>query len=99
MAENTGLQVNQSHIDGSGFMSDINNRKNWLQNSLLQKKPSITNSQDFATIFWAANPANDPNFVVVDGRCYHSAPTESWDPRTRNYSYNIEWTYERANNI
>ena len=47
------------------------------------------------TIFQAINPVNDPNFTVRNGKCFHSAPSESWDAVSRAYSYSIEWTYER----
>ena len=67
-----------------------------VQNLIINQKPSITNTAEFNLIYQAANPVNDPNFTVVNGKCFHSAPTENWDPRTRSYSYNIEWTYERT---
>ena len=38
---------------------------------------------------------NDPSFSVRNGKCFHSAPNESWDAIARTYSYSIEWTYER----
>ena len=68
----------------------------WLYN----KKPSITNTADFAKIFDAANPANETSAngfanPVINGRCFHSAPTESWNARTGQYSYSVEWTFER----
>ena len=68
----------------------------WLQT----KKPSVTNAADFQKIFDAANPANETaangfSNYVIPGRCFHSAPTESWNPKTGQYSYSIEWTYER----
>lgn len=66
--------------------------KTWLTG----QKPSITNATEFNYIYQAANPINDPNFTVVGGKCFHSAPTESWDRRTGNYTYNIEWTYNRS---
>ena len=60
----------------------------------------IVLASNFAKIFDAANPANETSAngfanPVVGGRCFHSAPTASWNPRTGQYSYSIEWTYER----
>ena len=77
--------------------ADANDGINWW---LYNKKPSVTNAADFQKIFDAANPANETSAngfanPVVGGRCFHSAPTESWNPRTGQYSYSIEWTYER----
>lgn len=66
-----------------------------LQNLFLTQKPSIQNQAELNLIYQAANPVNDPYFTVAPGKCFHSAPTESWDARTRTYSYSIEWTYER----
>jgi len=98
MGAGTGV-INQNTVNISGLMPNHTAKREFLQNKLLTGKPSITNRDDLASIFWAMNPVNDPNFEVVDGKCFHSAPTESWDARTRNYSYNIEWTYERKNQI
>lgn len=66
-----------------------------IQQLYIREKPSINRTVELNEIFQAANPVNDPFFDVYEGKCYHSAPTESWDARTRNYSYSIEWTYER----
>jgi hypothetical protein len=52
-------------------------------------------SGDLSAIFEALNPVNDPNFNVRGGKCFHSAPSETWDSYSKTYSYNIEWTYER----
>ena len=67
-----------------------------VQSLYITQKPSITNTAEFNLIYQAANPVNDPNFSVVNGKCFHSAPTEDWDARTRSYSYSVEWTYERV---
>ena len=69
----------------------------WLYN----KKPSITNTANFAKIFDAANPANETSAngfanPVIGGRCFHSAPTEAWNPKTGQYTYSVEWTFERT---
>jgi hypothetical protein len=68
-----------------------------IQKWLLTDKPSnITIPKaDLNTIFEATNPVNDPNFTVRNGKCFHSAPSESWDAFSRSYTYSIEWTYER----
>jgi hypothetical protein len=76
---------------------DANDSLNWW---LYSQKPSVTNQADFEKIFDAANPANEVlangyTNEVINGRCFHSAPTESWNPRTGQYSYSIEWTFER----
>ena len=76
---------------------DTNDSLNWW---LYSQKPSITNQDDFQKIFDAANPANEIltngyTNEVINGRCFHSPPTESWNPRTGQYSYSIEWTFER----
>jgi hypothetical protein len=68
-----------------------------LQNLFINSKPSNLNmaSGDLSAIFEALNPVNDPNFNVRGGKCFHSAPSETWDSYSKTYSYNIEWTYER----
>ena len=75
---------------GAASQSDI---QKWF----LTDKPSNISipSGDLNTIFQAANPVNDPNFTVRGGKCFHSAPSESWDAYSKTYSYSIEWTYER----
>lgn len=83
-------------INSTGVMQgDTAEKISYFQDMFLDKKPSITNANEFNIIYQAANPVNDPHFNVANGKCYHSAPTETWDARTRNYTYNIEWTYER----
>ena len=84
---------------GDGYYNSAsdNDGINWW---LYNKKPSVTNAADFQKIFDAANPANETaangfSNYVIPGRCFHSAPTESWNPKTGQYSYSIEWTYER----
>lgn len=80
-------------VDSSGKLTS--NQIGVLQNLFLTQKPSISNREELQYIYQAANPANDPNFSIYEGKCFHSAPTESWDARTRTYTYNVEWTYER----
>lgn len=81
--------VNVSGVLNSGVAQST------IRNWLISSKPSISNQAEFEMIYQAANPVNDPNFTVPSGKCYHSAPNESWDARTRNYTYNVEWTYNR----
>jgi len=78
----------------SGYIPAGNIRSH-LQGIFISEKPSVLHQSYFNEIYQAANPVNDPTFTIADGKCFHSAPTESWDARTRNYTYNIEWTYER----
>jgi hypothetical protein len=86
----TGNDVNTSGTLSSGLAQST------IQSLFITQKPSITNTAEFNLIYQAANPVNDPNFSVVNGKCFHSAPTEDWDARTRSYSYSVEWTYERV---
>lgn len=88
--------INENNINTNGVLTS--NIRGSLQQLYISQKPSINASQNAALneIFQAMNPVNDPNFTVANGKCFHSAPTENWDARTRNYSYNIEWTYERT---
>lgn len=81
-------------VDTHGKLTS--NQNSILQSLLINEKPSITNTAELNYIYQAANPVNDPNFSTTSGKCFHSAPTETWDARTRNYSYNIEWTYEKG---
>lgn len=82
-----------SQVDNNGKITNLH--RNYLQSMFFSQKPSISNKADLEYIYQAANPQNDPNITIAPGKCYHSAPTESWDARTRTYSYSIEWTYER----
>lgn len=83
-----------SGVNSSGVLTS--SAQSVVQGWLLSQKPSITNSGELNTIYQAANPANDPNFTIANGKCFHLAPNESWDARTRNYTYNVEWVYERT---
>jgi hypothetical protein len=65
-----------------------------VNNWTLTNKPSVLYTADFTKIYDAVNPANE--IGVVAGRVFHSAPQESWNPKTGAYSYSIEWTYERT---
>ena len=37
-----------------------------------------------------------PTGVAVAGKVFYGPPNESWNPKTGQYSYSVEWTYERA---
>jgi hypothetical protein len=37
-----------------------------------------------------------PTSVAVAGKVFYGPPNESWNPSTGQYSYSVEWTYERA---
>ena len=37
-----------------------------------------------------------PTGVAVAGKVFYGPPNESWNPTTGQYSYSVEWTYERA---
>ena len=87
------------NVNNVGNISDSASRRSVLQRMFINEKPSISQTAALNDIFQAANPVNDPTFTVANGKCFHSAPTETWDPRTRNYSYSIEWTYERITNV
>ena len=89
-----GWPSTTTDITAQGSFTGSNTRAN-LQSMYLTKKPSIAETSGLNEIFQAVNPVNDPFIMVAPGKCFHSAPNESWDPKTGNYSYNIEWTYER----
>jgi len=69
-------------------------------NAWFNQKPSILYASDFQKIYDAANPANEVGGgyanPVIPSKVFHSAPNESWNPKTGQYSYSIEWTYERT---
>ena len=79
-------------ISADGYWSAATSAS--VNNWTLTNKPSVLYSSDFEKIYDAVNPANEAG--VVSGRVFHSAPTESWNPKTRSYSYFIEWTFERS---
>lgn len=79
----------------TGLVTGSSNIRNHLQRALLTNKPSISHQSELAAIYDAMNPVNDPNFTVTPGKCFHSAPTENWDAKTGNYTYSVEWTYQR----
>jgi hypothetical protein len=86
------VTVGGTDVNSQGLL--INNQTGIMTN-LINSKPSITNQSELNYIYQAANPINDPQILATSGKCFHSAPSENWDPRTRNYSYSIEWTYEK----
>jgi hypothetical protein len=96
-----GAQSN-NWTHNSSFTGDVNTSGTLttgaqakLQTWLISQKPSVVYTGEFNNIYQAVNPVNDPNFTVPNGKCFHSTPTESWDAKSRTYTYNIEWTYER----
>jgi hypothetical protein len=80
---NTGAIIT---ADGYWSAATFANVANWT----LTNKPSVLYT---AKIYDAVNPANEAG--VVTGRVFHSAPQESWNPKTGAYSYSIEWSFER----
>ena len=73
-----------------------------ITNWTYSQKPSVLYNSQFQKIFDAVNPANETlgngfSNYVISGRCFHSAPQESWNPKTGSYSYSIDWTFERIN--
>lgn len=62
------------------------------RNPLLLKKPSIVEptATQIADLLKELSPANEPGIR----KYFISAPTESWNPKDGNYSFNISWTYE-----
>ena len=96
MGQPTGYAWNPvlgGNVNKSGLVTS--NQTGILSQLFLSQKPSISNTAELNYIYQAANPVNDPYITIVDGKCFHSSPSESWDARTRNYTYSIEWTYER----
>lgn len=55
-----------------------------LNGNCLPQKPS---SQEIQTKIYDV-------YKPIAFRVYHSSPVESWNPKTGQYSYNIEWTFE-----
>ena len=78
-------------VNSSGLLSTATSGT--VYNWLITKKPSVTQQTSFKKIYDAANPANDSG--VTPAKVFYSAPNESWNPITGNYSYSIEWTYAR----
>jgi hypothetical protein len=37
-----------------------------------------------------------PTGVAVSGKIFYGPPNESWNPTTGQYSYSVEWTYQRS---
>lgn len=62
-------------------------------------------AQDTGTCQFTQPPTGDiisiyndyvPTAVAVAGKVFYGPPNESWNPTTGQYSYSVEWTYERA---
>ena len=49
-------------------------------------------TSDIISIYNSYSPAA----VAVAGKVFYGPPNESWNPKTGQYSYSVEWTYERA---
>jgi len=79
-------------MSGNQVWTSGNPTVNQLTTYLISEKPSITNSGEFADIYAAVNPINDN---AVTGKVFYGPPQETWDPITGNYSYNVEFTYEK----
>jgi len=62
------------------------------RNPLLLKKPSIVEptATQIADLLKELSPANEPGIR----KYFINAPTESWNPKDGNYTFNISWTYE-----
>jgi len=62
------------------------------RNPLLLKKPSIVEptATQLADLLKELSPANEPGIR----KYFINAPTESWNPKDGNYTFNISWTYE-----
>ena len=49
-------------------------------------------TSDIISIYNSYSPAA----VAVAGKVFYGPPNESWNPKTGQYNYSVEWTYERA---
>mgnify|MGYP003132522251 CR=1 FL=1 len=60
--------------------------------NLLLRKPSINEPirTELKSLIQEVSPANEPGIR----KYFLAAPTESWNPKTGNYSLNLSWTYE-----
>ena len=59
---------------------------------LMFKKPSVVEptASQIADLLQEVSPNNEPGVR----KCFVSAPSESWSPKTGTYSFNISFTYE-----
>lgn len=62
------------------------------RNTLLLKKPSIVEptAGQLGDLINELSPANEPGVR----KYFISPPSESWNPKEGNYSFNLSWTYE-----
>ena len=62
------------------------------RNTLLLKKPSVVEptSTQIAALIRELSPALEPGIR----KYFISPPSESWNPKTGEYSLSISWTYE-----
>jgi hypothetical protein len=60
--------------------------------ALLLTKPSVSEptASELATLLESLSPAGEPGVR----KYFINAPSESWEPKTGNYSFNISFTYE-----
>tara|TARA_B100000524_G_scaffold321295_1_gene202099 strand:+ start:1999 stop:3951 length:1953 start_codon:yes stop_codon:yes gene_type:complete len=60
--------------------------------SLLLLKPSVNEptATELANLLESLSPANEPGVR----KYFISAPSENWEPKTGNYSFNLSFTYE-----
>ena len=98
------LQINasMSGITQNWANSGINASGTWagftaadIRSWLISEKPSATRTAEFSGIYEAANPAGSPN-VIPSKVFYTDPPSETWNPKTGQYSFTVGWTYETS---
>lgn len=96
---NLQINVNMRNISNN-WGSNTNSSGVWtnatytgVYNWLFTQKPSVTNQAAFEVIYDACNPANEVG--VISSKVFYTAPQETWNPKTGQYSYVIEWTYAK----
>ena len=62
------------------------------RNPLLLKKPSVIEptATQIGNVINELSPKNEPGIR----KYFVSPPSESWEPKTGSYSFNVSWTYE-----
>jgi hypothetical protein len=65
------------------------------RSNLLLTKPTLTSplKDEIDSVIRELSPANEPGIR----KYFIDAPSESWNPRTGNYSLSLSWTYELDN--
>jgi len=86
MSQNWGY----NNVDSSGLWTGatVTGVRNWFN-----QKPSLLYTSYFQGIYDAVNPANDAS--VISTKVFYGAPQESWNFKTGQYSYNIDFTFEK----